>query len=242
MRSRNLSAFVLFLAGAAPLAAQGGTLTIFATGEDLATGGFQAPKTTRDGWTLSFDSVIATFGDVTAWRTDPPFMADGPVISGDSAVLPGTFTVNLAQAGADDRIALGVIAADPGHYNALAWALLPAPSGDHRGYSLVFEGQATRGDHTVAFVLRTADTVRYACGEYIGDTRKGFVTAGAGGDLEITLHLDHLFGRQDKGADDPMNLSAPGFDSFATGGIHEFSLAGIHLGHAGEGHCFDTQG
>jgi hypothetical protein len=80
----------------------------------------------------------------------------------------------------------------------------------------------------------------HACGEYLGDMRKGFVTVGGVADLEITLHLDHLFGRADKPADDEMNPDAPGFDAFASGGRHQFSLEGVHVGHVGEGHCHDA--
>ncbi len=221
-----------------PAFATAESLTLFASGEDLATEGFTAPELTKDGWALSFTRVIATFDEVTAWQTDPPFMAGGPEITGASLVLGGPFTVDLVEADADDRVALATLPAEAGHYNALSWALVPATEGEFAGFSLVLEGVATRDGDEIAFTLATPDAVFHACGEYQGDERKGFVTADAGGDLEITLHLDHLFGRADKPADDGMNLDAPGFDAFAEHGpMAMFTLADLHLGHVGEGHC-----
>lgn len=222
----------------APALAQADTLSLFASGEDLATGGFAAPELTRDGWALRFTRIVATFDEVTAWQTDPPFMADGPAIAGTALVFGGPFTIDLVDADDEDRVLLTSLPAVPGHYNALSWALVPATEGEFAGHSLVLEGVAERDGEEVSFTLATPDAVFHACGEYQGDERKGFVTADAGGDLEITLHLDHLFGRADKPADDGMNLDAPGFDAFAARGpMATFSLAGLHLGHVGEGHC-----
>jgi hypothetical protein len=228
---------VLLGLAAAPSHAADGRLTLFATGESLATEGFQAPELTRDGWALRFDRVIATFGDIAAHRTDPPFMADGPAIPGPSVAVPGVFTVDLAAAGEEGLVRIATVAAPPGHYNALAWSLVPAPDGEFAGYSLVFVGTATRDGRSVPFTLGTRERHDYACGEFVGDARKGFVSPGGEADLQMTLHLDHLFGRADRGAADPMNVTALGFDRFATGGTHSFAMGKLHLGHVGEGHC-----
>ncbi len=233
-----------FLAAAilaiAPVAATAQSLTLFASGEDLATEGFNSPKLTRDGWALEFTRILATFDHITAWQSDPPFMGDGPEIAGAALSIPGPFTVDLVNADDADRVALATVEATEGHYNALSWALVPATRGDAEGFSLIFEGVARKDGQEVAFTLRSTDAVMHACGEYMGDERKGFVTSGGAADLEITLHLDHLFGRADKGGDDEMNRDALGFDSFAAGGTHDFSLVGLHVGHVGEGHCHDT--
>lgn len=219
-----------------PLSLSAGSLTLFATGEDLATEGFTAPELTKDGWALEFRSITATFDQITAWQTDPPFMADSAEIAGTALPVAGPFTIDLVDADENDRVALTRVDATPGHYNALSWALVPGAD----GFSLVLDGIARKNGQEVAFTLRSADSMLHACGEYLGDARKGFVTDAAGSDLEITLHLDHLFGRADKPADDDMNLGAAGFDGFATGGVHDISLAGMHLGHVGEGHCHVT--
>lgn len=228
------SAFVaLSLAAFAPLPLSAGSLTIFASGEDLATRGFNAPKLTRDGWALEFARIMATFDQITAWQTDPPFLADGPEIVGRALAFDGPVTVDLVDADDDHRVALARLDAPEGHFNALSWALVPASD----GVSLLLEGVARKDGREVPFLLRSSDRVMHACGEYLGDERKGFVISGGEADLEITLHLDHLFGRADKAADDPMNLEALGFDRFAETPVAEFTLAGLHLGHAGEAHC-----
>lgn len=243
MKSQHLTgkAMAMFLAfGLAGTAAQADSLTLFASGEDLATEGFNAPKLSKDGWALEFTRILATFDQVTAWQTDPPFMADGPEIVGSAVAFPGPFTVDLVDADETDLVELASVDAPEGHYNALSWALVPAAQGDAEGFSLIFEGVARRDGAEVNFALATADSVMHACGEFLGDIRKGFVAPGAPGELEITLHLDHLFGRADRDPEGAMNTEAIGFDGFASGGLHEFSLGGLHLGHVGEGHCHDT--
>lgn len=230
--SRSLVVSVALLS-LAPLPMSAGHLTLFATGEALATSGFTAPELTRDGWMLEFTSVMATFDQITAWRTDPPFMADRAAIAGAALPVGGPFTVDLVDADDTGRVALARVEATTGHYNALSWALVPGAD----GFSLVLEGVARRDGREVAFTLRTSESLTHACGEYLGETRKGFVADGGTGDLEITLHLDHIFGRADKPAGNAMNLAALGFDGFATGGVQDISLNGMHLGHVGEGHC-----
>ena len=217
----------------AAFAAHADSLTLFASGEDLATEGFNAPELTRDGWALEFTRITATFDHITAWQTDPPFMADSAEISGMALPVAGPFTLDLVDADEEDRVVLARVDAAPGHYNALSWALVP---GDD-GFSLVLDGFARMDGQEVPFTLRTSERITHFCGEYLGRSRKGFVTNEVGADLEITLHLDHLFGRTDRPEDDEMNLRAPGFAPFSSGGVHEFALKGVHLGHVGEGHC-----
>jgi hypothetical protein len=240
MRPTRLALGLCLLA--APAFADTGRLTLMATGESLATAGFAAPALTKDGWRLHFDRVIATVADITAYRTDPPFAGDGPTITGAALPVPGVFTLDLADADATDRVTVATVSAPAGHYNALAWSLVPAPTGDFVGYALVFEGTATRAGETVAFTLATRDRHDYACGEYVGDERKGFVTPNGAAQLEMTLHLDHLFGRADRPAGDAMNRAALGFDRFAAGGKQVFALGHLHVGHVGEGHCHVAHG
>lgn len=212
-----------------------------ASGEDLATGGFVAPRLTKDGWALSFTHIQVTLGNIVAHQSEPAFdpQSGTRIASQVQVVVPGAMTVDLVdQADDEDRVTVAELPAPAGHYNALEWSLLPAPEGEHAGDSLILIGEAEKEGQRVAFHLASRDQVHHRCGEYVGDERKGFVSAGAPGELEITLHLDHLFGRADKAADDPMNQDALGFAPFA-GGVERqlFSLAGLHLGHAGEGHC-----
>lgn len=227
---------LLALGAASPAMAETGRLALFADGEDLATDGFLAPKLTRDGWEVRFESIHATLANIVAYQTEPPYDADsGAPIDGAVSVtlLEGPLTVDLVQVGDSGKVEIGETEAPAGFYNALAWDLVPG----EEGASLRFTGTASRNGETVAFTLSTGDAVRHLCGEYVGDTREGFVTAGGEAGLDVTFHLDHLFGRADRPADNDMNQGALGFDRFADGGDQTFSLAGLHVGHVGEGHC-----
>ena len=219
-----------------------GTLTIFAHGEDLATEGFIAPKLTRDGWDLQFDHIYVTLADIAALQTDPPYDAEasGTPDATISASFEDPQTIDLTDAGDDGRVQIASITAPEGHYNAITWSVVPAQTGDWAGQSIVFIGTATRDGQSVDFTLTSAATHDYTCGEYVGDARKGFVMPGAEADLELTFHLDHVFGRADRDASGDMNSHAVGFDSFAAGGTQVIALDGLHIGHVGEGHCAVT--
>lgn len=216
-----------------------GTLAFFANGEDLATQGFLEPKRTKDGWTLRFDHVFVTLAEIAAHQAEPPYDAreGGPIEAVATVGLDGIRTLDLVQGDADDRLLVAAVAAPEGHFNAISWRMAPAADGPHAGYAIVFVGTAERDGATVPFVLRSGETRAYRCGEYVGDERKGFVVAGSAADVELTFHLDHVFGRADRPADDPTNVAALGFDPFASGGDHQILLEGLHIGHAGEGHC-----
>lgn len=243
---------VLFLAGlllGLPTAGHGltttagaGTLQFYASGEELATEGFLAPELTKDGWRLTFSHAYVTLVEITAYQTSPPFNphANNDIAAAQQVSLPGVHTVDLATGAADDPpVQVGEASPAPaGHYNAISWRMQPAAAGPAQGYSMLLIGQASKDNREVNFTIGTREEAVYQCGEFVGEQRKGFLTAGGSAELEMTFHFDHLFGRADKGADDPMNLAAPGFTPFATAGkVHEISMDGLHLGHAGEGHC-----
>ena len=236
-------AAALALTAGVGLAAEG-ELEIFANGEALATEGFLAPELTRDGWELRFDRVLVTVAGIAALQTDPPYDAEAGGAP-DAAVTVtldtgGPLTIDLTGADADGRVLIGSTEAPEGHYNAVVWSVVPAAGGEWAGRSMVLVGTATKDGKSLPFTLTSADTHDYVCGEFIGDERKGFVTAGGVADLELTFHLDHVFGRADKGADDPMNQAGLGFEVFASGGEQTIELAGLHIGHVGEGHCAVT--
>lgn len=237
---RHLSLIALCACVPLPLAAT--ELSFVANGEKLALNGFQDAELTADGWALIFDRVLVNLTEVAAWQTDPPFAANGPIITGTALSLPAPGMINLLDV--DDRgtVTLGTIAVPLGHYNALSFTMAPATDGEFAGFSLVLDGTATKDGQSVPFTLLTADRVAHACGEYVGDFRTGFVNDSTGALMEVTFHLDHLFGRADLPPDNPMNAKALGFDPFASGGQHIFTLGGRHLGHVGEGHCFATAG
>lgn len=213
-----------------------GQLRLLADGEDLATEGFLAPKLTRDGWELRFERILVTLANVTAHQTEPPYDAEsGAPIESDISVtlVEAPLTVDLLATGETGLVDVVTVEAPSGFYNALSWDLVPGPD----GVSMAFVGTAKRDGEEVDFRLATRDAVRHLCGEYVGDERKGILEAGGAAELDVTFHLDHLFGRADRPADGDMNQAALGFDAFASGGEHVFSLAELHIGHVGEGHC-----
>ncbi|TVR67531.1 MAG: hypothetical protein EA420_00405 [Candidatus Competibacteraceae bacterium] len=226
----------VLLALPAATLADTGTLTLFADGEELATEGFVAPKLTRDGWELRFDRILITLDQVTAHQTEPPYDADsGAAIDAQVSVplVTEPVTVDLVNVDDSGRVTVATATAPAGFYNALSYDLRPGAD----GATMVLSGTARREGTEVAFTLSTDTALRHRCGEFVGDERKGFLTAGGETSLDITLHLDHLFGRADQPADDEMNQEALGFDRFSAGGTQRFSLDGLHVGHVGEGHC-----
>lgn len=216
-----------------------GDLFVFGNGEKLATQGYTAEQRTTDGWELDFGHIFVTVGSITAHQLAEPYdtYAAGEYQTLTSAPTLNQATLDLVDTDNSNRVLIGSVPATEGHYNALSWSMVPASTGQWAGYSLVIIGTANRDDERVEFTLVSADSINYRCGEYVGDERKGFLTSGGQAEHELTFHFDHIFGRSDRASDDPMNLSALGFDPFAAGGTQQLSLDGLHLGHVGEGHC-----
>lgn len=231
---------LLLILLSAPVVGSAGTLQFYANGEDLATEGFIAPKRTKDGWVLMFRHIYVGLTDIAAYQTSPPYdAASGGQISATAATgLTQRYPIDLvAQAAGDSRVLVGEADAAAGHYNAVSWRVVLNAGEPLDGYAMVFIGTAQKDGTSVDFELVSTEEATYRCGEYVGDERKGFVTKGGVANLEMTFHLDHIFGRADKPAEDPMNLEAVGFEPFAAGGRQPILLKGKHIGHAGEGHC-----
>lgn len=236
--SLTLTLLLLTLAASTSPAAAG-SLQFFASGEELATDGFQTPELTKDGWTLEFQHIYVTLAEITGYRSDPPFdpHTSEAVHALDQVRVAGVHTIDLvAEADEESRVPVAESPAGPGHYNAISWRMVAAAEGPAAGTSMLLIGTATQEDRSVPFRISATDEVTYLCGEYVGDERKGFVQPGETADLEITFHLDHIFGRADKSPDDPMNIEAPGFAPFGSG-PSTLALGELHVGHAGEGHC-----
>ncbi|WP_035244799.1 hypothetical protein [Desulfonatronovibrio hydrogenovorans] len=222
--------------------AQARTLQFFANGEELITEGFLAPKLTKDGWKLTFSHAFVSLSNITAYQADSPYDARSgqPVKAKEKVMLEGIYVIDLAAGAEDDPpVFVGEVKNAPtGHYNAISWKMARDKQGLLAGYTMLLTGVAEKDGTKVDFQIRTAEESTYTCGEFVGDERKGFLQAGGMADLEMTFHFDHIFGRADKDADDPMNLEAVGFEPFAHGSkVHEITLKGMHIGHAGEGHC-----
>jgi hypothetical protein len=229
---------VMVLAGC-PGGGATGALEFYANGEDFVRQGFVS----KDGWSIQFDHVYITLDDIAAYQTDPPYEPQsGADISGkDTVGLNGAYTIDLAEGGTDaPRILVGSISDVPvGHYNALSFKMARAASGPAAGYSLIMIGTAQKDGQTVEFNIKVEEECEYQCGEYVGDERKGIVAEDGTADLEMTFHLDHIFGDGDLPLDDELNLGAIGFEPFASSAQVEdvLDMTEMHLGHVGEGHC-----
>lgn len=232
-----------------------GTLVFTANGEDFAREGF----TSKDGWNISFQHVFVTLADVTAYQTDPPYETEEgwDIDSEDEAGLDGVHTVDLTGPEADPAVVGEVTDATAGHYNAISWGMVKAESGEATGYSIFLNGTAQKEGQTVNFTIKIDGEYAYQGGEYVGDERKGVLEDGGTAEVEMTFHLDHLFGDAETPADDQLNVDALGFDpiaALATDGVADVDLAVlksslspedlskleailVHLGHVGEGHC-----
>lgn len=236
-----------------------GTLEIRANGEDFVRQGF----VTVDGWSISFDHVYVTLDEVTAYQSDPAFdptVEDAPTAE-VSLAWEGPLTVDLAAGDENaEPILVGSQEAPAGRYNALGWKIVPAPEGPAAGYGLMLQGTATKDGQDIAFTLQLDKPLRFICGDFVGDDRKGILAPGETADLEATFHFDHLFGDGDAAPDDEINTGALGFDPLATlaqgdtltidGTQLEQGLSAEDygkllaifpsLGHVGEGHCAET--
>lgn len=234
-----------------------GTLMVVANGEDFIRQGF----VTKDGWQIEFDNAYVTVSDITAYQTDPPFDPDtkGELKAKESVVLlEKPKTIDLAQ-GNDQTptITVNEVEAPSGVYNALTWKLVRDTQDPDANYSIVLTGMATKEQTAIPFILQFDQELDYVCGEFVGDERKGYLTANDTAGLETTFHFDHLFGDADTPADDPLNTDALGFEplaQLATDGeltldqtqlkqklssedYQKLETAIAGLGHVGEGHC-----
>lgn len=243
-----------------PISREGiGILQIQANGEDFVRQGFVS----KDGWAINFEHLYINLVEPTAYQTDPPFDPDGEgeLQATAEAKLNESITVDLAEGDENaDPIIVGEVSVPVGHYNALSWKMLPASDGAAAGSTLVLIGTAQKDGETIDFNIKLDPEYAYVCGEFVGDERKGVLTAGDTANIEATFHFDHIFGDGDAPTDDAINTGALGFDPFATLAsgnelavdmamleeqldqtqyrLLEETVAG--LGHVGEGHCLEV--
>ncbi|MBE9203724.1 hypothetical protein IQ218_10125 [Synechocystis salina LEGE 06099] len=245
---------------ASPVANQG-TLTVRANGEERARQGL----TTKDGWSLDFSHVYVSLAEINAYQIESAFDVSTDAPLPDTAVaiaIPGPTVVNLAMAGQDtETVLVGETPAPAGKFNALSWQMPLAAAGPAQGYSMLLEGMATKDGQTMPFKLGLKEQLGFICGDFVGDERKGILTAGGKADLEATFHLDHLFGEGKEPANSDINLSAFGFAPLAAlaqekgidlnsedlqaqlgeADYQTFLQVLANLGHVGEGHCRQTR-
>jgi len=230
-----------------------GELILIANGEDFMYDGI----TSKEGWDIEFEQVKVILNDVTAYQSDPPYNPEtDTTITADQTVdlVTEPSPVTLTEATAEEMVKVTQkLDAPAGAYNALGWKLTNL--GEQPAIFLT--GTARKGGETVAFELSFDHEVAYLCGEYVGDERKGILTADGSAEVEMTFHWDHIFGRADQAPEDEINTGALGFDplaALAKEGRLVANLADLesrlsaadyqaltealnNLGHVGEGHC-----
>jgi len=226
-----------------PASSEPGELTVVANGEDFVRQGF----TSKDGWEIAFDRVEVSLGEIV------PQHEDGAPVE---PIAPQTVDLAAGDENAEP-IPIATMTVPSGYYNGINWSIAPM---EDDSPSVVMTGTAMKDDRELAFELAFAPNLAYSCGEYVGDERKGFVEPDSPGELEVTLHFDHIFGDAGAPADDKINTGGFGFDRFAAVAdgdtvvvtpetldeqFSEEDLADIaapltSLGHVGEGHCEET--
>ncbi len=208
----------------------------------------------KDDWQMSFQEIKVTVGEITASgvppraaSSDETLEASWPLKEGDEAASEQFVTVALQ----DGPALLGAQEVPVGNYNQVQWQWGGGEA------PRVLKGTAVKDNRTVEFDLELPGAFQVSCGDYVGDERKGIVAADSEGEVELTLHLDHLFGDGDSPSNAEVNVTAMGFDPFAaTAEEGKVVLAAatadswatpqlrqllkevlMSMPHVGEGHC-----
>ena len=235
--------------GCADGSASKADLDVMVNGEAFA----EAGMLSKDGWQISFDEVTVTVGEVTV--SGAPSDAEGDPVEvpwslGEegSETPPGFVAVSLQ----DGPVKLGPQEVPVGTYNQVQWQW-----GADATAAIALKGTAVQGDQSIPFNLRFPGEFQANCGDYVGDERKGIVTADSGGEVELTLHLDHMFGDGDSPPNDEINTKSFGFNPFLETASEEGIVVTpatweswgtpalrqslkdvlISMPHVGEGHC-----
>lgn len=223
-------------------------LGLVVNGETFA----QEGMVSKDDWQISFQEIAVTLGSVTALGEAAPdeggdevLEASWPLKEGEAAKEFVTVTLHEGPA------QLGAQEVPVGNYNQVKWQWGGSEA------AIAMKGTAVKGDQTIEFDMALPGTFQVACGDYVGDERKGIVTADSEGEVELTLHLDHLFGDGESPPSAEINTKSLGFDPFAaTAEEGKLSLAAadadtwatpqlrqllqevlMSMPHVGEGHC-----
>jgi hypothetical protein len=175
-----------------------GTVALSAWGEDAAFEGFPNEELSfADGWTLSFDAVVANLTDIELADPDTE-----EVVAGDD----GNYLVDLAQA--VDPAAITTLSAPEGRYR-LSYAVVPPTAGATNvngapaeavdamvanGYRLYVKGTASKDGADVTFTWGFPEAYTYRFCENGADGTDGVaLVADEELEAELTLHIDHIW-------------------------------------------------
>ena len=242
----------------ASIAANGeGSLILVANGEDFVRQGFL----TKDNWQVNFDRVAVNVGNVVAYQAEPGFDPDeNESVESQEMVtmVEEVKTVDLAEGPENaEPVVLTEVDVNAGSYNALSWEMIQADDSGFQNQTIVLQGKAVKDNETVDFNLGFALPIKYVCGEFVGEQRKGIVQPDSKAEVEMTFHFDHVFGDAETSLEDSLNQGALGFQplanlsesgvltadwqtlqqSLAPEEVETLTKAIVGLGHVGEGHC-----
>lgn len=199
MRTRACALAALALAGCAD--AGHGSVRVHVSGEGPAQSGYPFDNGTEiigfvDGWTLTYTHVFVSltrFSLRAADGSDANVAAD-PMIADLHLGPADAWTLERVPARRWDRLSFDL--APP----TAAARLLPGVSTTdadrlrNGGYALLIEGTASDGTVNLPFSFGIPDPVRaYDCVSGIDGTSGVVVGSNAVDDVELTIHLDHLF-------------------------------------------------
>ena len=234
-----------------------GILKLTANGEALV----QEGLVSRDGWAIAFDHVYLTVEDVIVSQQKGTPSKTTEATTQTVSLVSDPITVDLVTPQEESRLVLVETQTVPvGYYNDLDWSITPTAESGAKQSGLRLIGTATKENQIIAFDLNLTPEHRYTCGAFIGDSRKGFVAENDPGEVEMTIHMDHLFGDGSLPADEAINQDSLGFGPFAAiaqsstlvmdqddlqadlsaADYDTLSTALLDMGHVGEGHCTAT--
>ncbi len=236
-------AFAVFASGCGS-----GSLNFTANGESFVTEGF----TSRDGWDISFSSVVINIYNPTAYH---------PSGTPKPAALEGEYQVDLAEGTpSSPAVSAGLRSAlPPGNYQSLKFGIKRISSGKYSGSSIILRGVARQNKQVIPFLIRLDEELFFNGEEgYVGDSVKGIVRNGEVEEIEMTFHIDHIFGDASAPRNSHVNTGSPGFSLFydylGEGKIevtqaqlrnhpsYDKLLSALkNLGHLGEGHCIPEE-
>lgn len=206
-----------------------GSLHFVAYGEDFINNGF----TDKDGWEINFDHVYLITGRITACQGEriesqaslhPLFHSGHDTGEADCTVhahFDELVLVDLVGGYVDLGTVSGVTT---GKYRSMTYYITLGSTAaiaeqNMNDYSLKMIGTAEKDSTTIDFTISVAFEMKYsACGMIWEDDESnlvdnsGVVADGTTGEMEITIHIDHIFGDIDNPELDSLAL---GFDAFA---------------------------
>lgn len=221
-----------------------GTIVFAVNGEDFVRQGF----VDKQGWNISFDKLYINIANPVAYTPHGEMHV---------AALTGEHWIDLAHGDENaNPIVVGKLEnIKTGNYQSLKFKIKRVQSGEHKGFTIVMIGNASKDGKTVPFTIKLDEEMDCDGKEgFVGDEIKGMLKPGGSTTVEMTFHFDHIFGDKEASEDDHINTGSVGFDFFnrfskdekvtvaqsemkSVQGYDTLVKAIRTLGHLGEGHC-----